>query len=422
MQNIKLSDYTYDLPDERIAKFPLSKRDESKLLVYQQGKISHSVFKNITDYLPKNSLLVFNNTKVIPARIHFQKSTGAIIQIFLLHPVLPPPVINLAMEVTDSCVWECMIGNRKRCKKDDILTQILTVEGQEVEVNAEIFDEEKNYVKLSWKNIDSREGFGSETENRKSKIELKRRSHRKFVDLIQSLGQIPLPPYLNREAETADYETYQTVYSEKKGAVAAPTAGLHFTQEVLQNLEKQGIKQDFLTLHVGAGTFQPIKVENIIEHKMHNEQVVFTKKNIESLLANLGNIIPVGTTSMRTLESIYWFGVKFIKNDISPLLIEKLYPYQHESLPSTEESLKAILVEMEKKNVEEITAETEIFIFPSYEFKLCKGIITNYHQPESTLILLIAALIGKDWRNVYDEAMTKDYRFLSYGDSSLLLP
>ena len=422
MQNIKLSDYTYDLPDERIAKFPLSKRDESKLLVYQQGKISHSVFKNITDYLPKNSLLVFNNTKVIPARIHFQKSTGAIIQIFLLHPVLPTPVINLAMEVTNSCVWECMIGNRKRCKKDDILTQILTVEGQEVEVNAEIFDEEKNYVKLSWKNIDSREGFGSETENRKSKIELKRRSHRKFVDLIQSLGQIPLPPYLNREAETADYETYQTVYSEKKGAVAAPTAGLHFTQEVLQNLEKQGIKQDFLTLHVGAGTFQPIKVENIIEHKMHNEQVVFTKKNIESLLANLGNIIPVGTTSMRTLESIYWFGVKFIKNDISPLLIEKLYPYQHESLPSTEESLKAILVEMEKKNVEEITAETEIFIFPSYQFKLCKGIITNYHQPESTLILLIAALIGKDWRNVYEEAMTKDYRFLSYGDSSLLLP
>ena len=314
------------------------------------------------------------------------------------------------MDVTDSCVWECMIGNRKRWKKGDILTQILTVEGQEVEVNAEIFDEEKNYVKLSWKNIDSREGFGGETENRK------------FVDLIQSLGQIPLPPYLNREAETADYETYQTVYSEKKGAVAAPTAGLHFTQEVLQNLEKQGIKQEFLTLHVGAGTFQPIKVENIIEHKMHNEQVVFTKKNIESLLANLGNIIPVGTTSMRTLESIYWFGVKFIKNDISPLLIEKLYPYQHESLPSTEESLKAILVEMEKKNVEEITAETEIFIFPSYEFKLCKGIITNYHQPESTLILLIAALIGKDWRNVYEEAMTKDYRFLSYGDSSLLLP
>jgi S-adenosylmethionine:tRNA ribosyltransferase-isomerase len=410
MQNIKLSDYTYDLPDERIAKFPLSKRDESKLLVYQQEEISHSVFKNITDYLPKNSFLVFNNTKVIPARIHFQKSTGAVIQIFLLHPVLPTPVINLAMDVTDWCVWECMIGNRKRWKKGDILTQIITVEGQRFEVKAEIENEEKNYIKLSWKNLDLTEDFGDKTKNRK------------FVDLIQTLGTIPLPPYLNRETEASDFETYQTIYSQKKGAVAAPTAGLHFTQEVLQNLERQDIKQEFLTLHVGAGTFQPIKVENIIEHKMHNEQVVFTKKNIENLLANLGNIIPVGTTSMRTLESIYWFGVKFLKGDYSPLLIEKLYPYQHEQLPSVEESLKAILMEMEEKNIEEITAETEIFIFPSYQFKICKGIITNYHQPESTLILLIAALIGEDWRKVYEEAMTNDYRFLSYGDSSLLLP
>ena len=427
MQNIKLSDYTYDLPDERIAKFPLPKRDESKLQVYQQGKITHNVFKNITDYLPKNSLLVFNNTKVIPARIHFQKATGAIIQLFLLHPVLPTPVINLAMEVTDWCVWECMIGNRKRWKKGDILTQILMIEGQEVEVNAEVFDEEKNYIKLSWKNVDSTEDFGDETEpkrrsHRKSKIEAERRPHRKFVDLIQSLGQIPLPPYLNREAETADYETYQTVYSDKKGAVAAPTAGLHFTQEVLQNLKKQGIKQEFLTLHVGAGTFQPIKVENIIEHKMHNEQVVISKQNLENLLENLGNIIPVGTTSMRTLESVYWYGVKLISDKSSPFFIEKLYPYQHKILPTAEESLKAILEKMVANNETEITGETEIFIFPSYEFKLCKGIITNYHQPESTLILLIAALIGENWRRVYEEAMTKDYRFLSYGDSSLLLP
>jgi S-adenosylmethionine:tRNA ribosyltransferase-isomerase len=407
MQQIKLTDYTYDLPDERIAKFPLSKRDESKLMVYQQGKITHAVFKNITDYLPKNSLLVFNNTKVIPARIHFQKPTGSFIQIFLLHPIAPTSVINLAMEVTDSCVWECMIGNRKRWKKGDILSQIVQIENQEIEVKAEIEDEEKNYVKLSWK----------KNEHRTSNIE-----HRTFVDLIQALGTIPLPPYLNRETEASDSETYQTVYSEKKGAVAAPTAGLHFTEEVLQNLEKQGFKQDFLTLHVGAGTFQPIKVENIIEHKMHNEQVVFTKKNIEILLENIGNIIPVGTTSMRTLESIYWFGVKFLKGDNFPFLIEKLYPYQHKNLPSVEESLKAILLKMDNENIEEITAETEIFIFPGYQFKICKGIITNYHQPESTLILLIAALIGEDWRKVYHEAMTNDYRFLSYGDSSLLLP
>ncbi|MEA5461035.1 S-adenosylmethionine:tRNA ribosyltransferase-isomerase [Arcicella sp. LKC2W] len=427
MQNIKLSDYTYDLPDERIAKFPLPKRDESKLQVYQHGKITHTTFKNITDYLPQNSLLVFNNTKVIPARIHFQKSTGAVIQIFLLHPVLPTPVINLAMEVTASCVWECMIGNRKRWKKSDILTQILTIDGQQVEVNAEIFDEEKNHVQLSWAtNLTPRPSPLERGDLfRIESSPLQRRGaggEVKFVDLIQSLGQIPLPPYLNREAETADYETYQTVYSEKKGAVAAPTAGLHFTEEVLKGLENQGIKQEFLTLHVGAGTFQPIKVENIIEHKMHNEQVVISKQNIENLLNNLGNIIPVGTTSMRTLESVYWYGVKLISDKNSSFFIEKLYPYQHENVPTAEESLKAILQKMVDNNETEITGETEIFIFPSYQFKLCKGIITNYHQPESTLILLIAALIGEDWRRVYEEAMTKDYRFLSYGDSSLLLP
>ena len=418
MNNIKLIDYTYDLPDERIAKFPLSKRDESKLLVYQQGKITHSAFKNITDYLPKNSLLVFNNTKVIPARIHFQKPTGAIIQLFLLHPIAPTSVINLAMEITGECVWECMIGNRKRWKKGDVLSQIIQAEGQDVEVKAEIENEEKNYVKLSWKSVSTNNDFGDKSEHRTSKTE-----HRKFVDLIQVLGQIPLPPYLNREAEASDYETYQTVYSEKKGAVAAPTAGLHFTEEVLQNIEKQGFKQDFVTLHVGAGTFQPIKVENIVEHKMHNEQIVFTRENIENLLGNLGNIIAIGTTSMRTLESIYWIGVQLINTpELEHYLIEKLFPYQNENPPNPEESLKAILKKMDNLGVHEITAETEIFIFPGYQFKICKGIITNYHQPESTLILLIAALIGENWRKIYEEAMTNDYRFLSYGDSSLLLP
>lgn len=418
MNNIKLIDYTYDLPDERIAKFPLSKRDESKLLVYQQGKITHSAFKNITYYLPKNSLLVFNNTKVIPARIHFQKPTGAIIQLFLLHPIAPTSVINLAMEITGECVWECMIGNRKRWKKGDVLSQIIQAEGQDVEVKAEIENEEKNYVKLSWKSVSTNNDFGDKSEHRTSKTE-----HRKFVDLIQVLGQIPLPPYLNREAEASDYETYQTVYSEKKGAVAAPTAGLHFTEEVLQNIEKQGFKQDFVTLHVGAGTFQPIKVENIVEHKMHNEQIVFTRENIENLLGNLGNIIAIGTTSMRTLESIYWIGVQLINTpELEHYLIEKLFPYQNENPPNPEESLKAILKKMDNLGVNEITAETEIFIFPGYQFKICKGIITNYHQPESTLILLIAALIGENWRKIYEEAMTNDYRFLSYGDSSLLLP
>lgn len=426
--DIKLTDYTYNLPDERIAKFPLSKRDESKLLVYQQGEITHSVFKNITDYLPKNSLLVFNNTKVIPARIHFQKPTGATIQLFLLHPIAPTSVINLAMEVSVECVWECMIGNRKRWKKGDVLSQIIQVENQDVEVKAEIEDEEKNHVKLSWVAL-SKEArvlsneFDHNTKHRSGTPPASNTEHLKFVDLIQALGKIPLPPYLNREAEASDYETYQTVYSEKKGAVAAPTAGLHFTEEILQNLEKEGFRQDFVTLHVGAGTFQPIKVENIIEHKMHNEQMVFTRENIENLLANLGNIIAVGTTSMRTLESIYWIGVQLINTpELEHYLIEKLFPYQNENPPNPEESLKAILEKMDNLGINEITAETEIFIFPSYQFKICKGIITNYHQPESTLILLIAALIGENWRKVYQEAMTNNYRFLSYGDSSLLLP
>ena len=421
LKTIKLTDYTYDLPDERIAKFPLSKRDESKLLVYQQGEITHSVFKNITDYLPKNSFLVFNNTKVIPARIHFQKPTGATIQLFLLHPIAPTSVINLAMEVLGECVWECMIGNRKRWKKGDILSQIIKVENQNIEVKAEIENEEKNHIKLSWRNVDLVNELPDNNQFLDSPIP--QSLIPKFVDLIQALGQIPLPPYLNREAEASDYETYQTVYSEKKGAVAAPTAGLHFTNEILQSLEKQGFKQDFVTLHVGAGTFQPIKVENIVEHKMHNEQIVFTRKNIENLLANLGNIIAVGTTSMRTLESIYWIGVQLIQNPtLENYLVEKLSPYENQTTPESQESLKAILKRMDDSGIDEITAETEIFIFPSYQFKICKGIITNYHQPESTLILLIAALIGEDWRKVYQEAMTNNYRFLSYGDSSLLLP
>lgn len=405
---INLELYTYDLPDERIAKFPLPKRDESKLQVYRQGEIIHTGFKAIGDFLPEESLLVFNNTKVIPARLLFPKTTGAVIQIFLLHPVLPTPVINLAMNIRSECVWECMIGNRKRWKLGDSLEMTLQIDGKEVEVKAEWFDDEKSHVKFSW--------------------QLKTESHGDipdFLEIIQAFGQIPLPPYLNRETTEEDLKTYQTVYSEKQGAVAAPTAGLHFTEEVLQDLSQRGIRQDFLTLHVGAGTFQPIKVKNILEHKMHNEQLVFSRKNIETLLQNIGNIIPVGTTSMRALESLYWYGVKLLtEKDQNPdFFIEKLYPYQYGNNSATaEDALHAILNRMIEDQVEEITGETEIFIFPGYVFKLCKGIVTNYHQPESTLILLIAALIGEDWRKIYREALEKDYRFLSYGDSSLLLP
>lgn len=415
LPDIHISDYTYDLPDERIARFPLAERDQSKLLVYQQGNITHSRFDKIGDFLPEKCLLVFNNTKVIPARLLFQKPTGALIEVFLLHPVEPTPVINLAMEITDSCVWECMIGNKKRWKVAEILHVVLNE--FDISLQAELIDPEKSLVRFSWS------GGGP------------------FVEIVKAAGQIPLPPYLKRSATEADTQTYQTVYSQKNGAVAAPTAGLHFTSKILRQLTNQGIDEEFLTLHVGAGTFQPVKVQNAVEHTMHSEQVVFTKENLTRLLAKVGNIVVVGTTSMRALESLYWMGVKEVrsrrsevegpkleasdgKSDMGSFFVEKLFPYQHNNstLPSPKEALEAILALMQVQNLPEIVGETEIMILPGYQFKLCKGLITNYHQPGSTLMLLVAALVGNDWKRIYAEALQNNYRFLSYGDSSLLLP
>ncbi len=420
LPDIPISDYTYDLPDEQIARFPLAERDQSKLLVYQQGSITHSRFDKIGDFLPQQCLLVFNNTKVIPARLLFQKATGAVIEVFLLHPVAPTSVINMAMEVTDSCVWECMIGNKKRWKSSEVLDLALTESG--ITLQAELIDTEKSLVRFSWKG-----GVP-------------------FVEIVKAAGQIPLPPYLKRMATEADVQTYQTVYSQKNGAVAAPTAGLHFTSRILQQLTNQGIDQEFLTLHVGAGTFQPVKVQNAVEHTMHSEQVVFSKSNIIQLLAKVQHIVAVGTTSMRALESLYWMGVREIrsresevggrkqdtaqpeanegKTEMGSFFVEKLFPYQHDSnaLPSPKEALEAILALMQVQNLTEIVGETEIMILPGYQFKLCKGLITNYHQPGSTLMLLVAALVGNDWKRIYAEALQNNYRFLSYGDSSLLVP
>jgi S-adenosylmethionine:tRNA ribosyltransferase-isomerase len=401
LKMINLSDYNYSLPDERIAKFPLPKRDESKLLVYRQGEVSHRVFKEIHTLLPADTLLVFNNTKVIPARLFFQKPTGAIIQLFLLHPVLPTPIVSEAMLIQDSCVWECMIGNRKRWKNESLEARV-PLQNQEIVLRASIENAEKSYVRFDWSSSTN------EPVN--------------FVEIVQAFGQIPLPPYLNRETTEADSETYQTVYSKEKGAVAAPTAGLHFTDDVLNNLLQKGINQEFITLHVGAGTFQPIKVQNIMEHTMHNEQLVFSRSNIENLLKNVDKIIPVGTTSMRALESLYWYGAKLWRGGDERFFVEKLEPYQQQANPSPAEALEAILEKMQKNNWEQLIGETEIFIFPGYEFKFCRGLITNFHQPESTLLLLISALIGPDWQRVYDIAFQENYRFLSYGDSSLLLP
>lgn len=397
MITLDLEKYTYHLPDERIARFPVEPRDTSKLLVYKNTDIKEDRFYKLVDYLPKESFLVFNNTKVIPARLFFQKESGAIIEIFLLNPVEPSTVISQVMETTQTCTWACMIGNKKRLKGKLVGTHTIHTTN-DLALVAELVDSEKNYVQFTWNN---------------PKLT--------FAEIVKYFGQIPLPPYLKRQTEEKDYQTYQTVYSKNDGAVAAPTAGLHFTEKVLFDLVEHDINYDFITLHVGAGTFQPIKVQNVVEHQMHSEQIVFGKAFIEQLARNLSFVIPVGTTSMRSLESLYWFGVKLLQGQ-STFFIEKLFPYQQSEVISAEASIKAILAYMDAQNIEQLIGETEIFIFPGYQFRICKGIITNFHQPDSTLILLVAALVGDDWQKIYDFALENNFRFLSYGDSSLLIP
>ncbi len=398
---LTIEKYTYELPDEKIAKFPVEPRDASKLLIYRKGEIEQSVFRDLKNFIPENTFLVFNNTKVIPARLFFEKKNGVVIEVFLLTPVSPSNIVSQVMETTGSCVWACMIGNKKRFKEKVFAKYIIQEhkESIDLELSAELIDAEQNLVQFSW------------NDNRMS-----------FASIVRFFGQIPLPPYLKRETEKRDYETYQTVYSKNDGAVAAPTAGLHFTDRVFADLESKKIKHGFITLHVGAGTFQPIKVKNVLEHPMHCEQIVFEKSFIEQLVASPNFVIPVGTTSMRSLESLYWFGVKLLQGE-EKFFIEKLFPYEQrvEGI-SLENSLREIIRWMEVNHLDTIIGETEIFIFPSYKFRVCKGIITNFHQPDSTLMLLVAALVGENWRKIYDFALENDFRFLSYGDSSLLIP
>jgi S-adenosylmethionine:tRNA ribosyltransferase-isomerase len=396
---INLSEYTYDLADEKIAKYPLAERDQSKLLFYQQGAIVHRNFKDVVELIPAKTTLFFNNTKVIPARLIFNKKTGAQIEIFLLKPFLPSTILSIVMEEKQSVAWECMVGNFKKWKDDNPLERVLTLNGSQVSLKAYVHDRNKRLIRFEWNDASI-----------------------SFAEIVEASGKVPLPPYLNRAAEESDKPRYQTVYSQHDGAVAAPTAGLHFTPEILKALENKGICESFLTLHVSAGTFQPIKAENILEHPMHSEQLVVTKESIADVVAAEDKIIAVGTTSMRTLESLYWFGVRLM-NGNEVFVIQKLEPYQdYESLPSRKSAFEAILSWMEINNLNQIIGTTEIFIFPGYEFRVCDGLITNFHQPGSTLILLVAAFIGADWKKLYDQALENNYRFLSYGDSSLLMP
>jgi S-adenosylmethionine:tRNA ribosyltransferase-isomerase len=348
--------------------------------------------------LEADSLLVYNNTKVIPARLIFQRQTGARIEVFLLQPIAPSRVMSEIMASKKPVVWETMIGNVKKWKEGEELQGSILIGEKEVVLTAKLRDRELKHVEFSW--------LGEEIA---------------FVDLVEAVGETPLPPYLNRKAEEEDKSRYQTVYSEKEGAVAAPTAGLHFTEEVFEALRKKGIQEAALTLHVSAGTFQPIKVDKVEAHPMHSEQMEITLETIEKLLQHEGKIIAVGTTSVRTLESMYWYGVQLLENKGNLFQIEKLAPYEKRSiLPSRKESLEAIQQEMKRSGIDTLFGTTSIFIFPGYPFKLVDGLITNFHQPGSTLVLLIAALVGEDWKKIYQEALDNDYRFLSYGDSSLL--
>jgi S-adenosylmethionine:tRNA ribosyltransferase-isomerase len=391
--SIDIEHYTYDLPQERIAQYPLAQRDQSKLLVYDRGEIHHEKFLNLSEYLPGNSSLFFNQTKVIPARLLFQKETGAVIEIFLLSPVTPSSLLLEVMQSTGICSWKCAIGNLKRWTND----KALTIKLGEINLQASLEERNENIVRFSWD--------GEFT----------------FAEVLQRIGNTPLPPYLKRNAEQLDKERYQTIYSSHEGAVAAPTAGLHFTDAVFESLKKKNIPTDFLTLHVSAGTFLPIKVRNALDHPMHREQLVISRNNIENLL-KARNVVAVGTTSLRTLESLYWFGAKLIQDPSSTSTISQHDPYVQKEFPTASSALSAVLKYMDGNNTSRITGETSIYIVPGYTFRVCQGLITNFHQPSSTLILLVAAFIGEDWRKIYDEALSAGYRFLSYGDSSLLIP
>ena len=409
-KHIRISDYNYPLPDERIAKFPMAQRDHSKLLVYRHGEVTDDVFFHLPDYLPQGALMVFNNTKVIQARMHFRKSTGALIEIFLLEPFLPADYEQM-FQATGSCEWICLIGNQKKWKEGELVRN-LSWKGRDLQVKAVRLGEHGTgqRIAFSWHDLSD--------DNNLPPVS--------FAEVIDSIGELPIPPYLNRETQESDKTTYQTVYSKIKGSVAAPTAGLHFTDDVLQALDRHGIDREELTLHVGAGTFKPVKSEEIEGHEMHTEYVCVKRHTIEKLIAHQAQAIAVGTTSVRTLESLYYMGLKLQQNPEATeeeLHVEQWEPYQQEQTPIPPvQALENILAWMDRRGLQSLHSSTQIIIAPGYEYKIVKILITNFHQPQSTLLLLVSAFVKGDWHTIYDYALKHDFRFLSYGDSSVLIP
>lgn len=401
-EEIRIEEFDYPLPDERIAKFPLAKRDTSKLLVYNQGDIQTHTFGDLTQFIPSGSLMVFNNTKVIQARLFFQKTTGAKIEIFCLEPIAPHDYL-LSFQQTQTCTWLCMIGNLKKWKEGQLTQTIETPHGSTVLAAEKIATRGNTHeVCFSWDNP-------SVT----------------FADILDAIGELPIPPYLNRRTEESDKQTYQTVYSKIEGSVAAPTAGLHFTPEVLEKLQAKQVDLGEITLHVGAGTFQPVKSDKIADHEMHTEFISVTRSFIEKLIAHTGKVIAVGTTSVRTLESLYYIGLILESNPDATseeLKVTQWMPYQQTTEISAEKALNNILSYLDRHESDVLMSETQIMIAPGFTFRIVKGIVTNFHQPKSTLLLLVSAFLNGNWKAIYDYALDNDYRFLSYGDSSLLLP
>lgn len=401
-RHIHISDYNYPLPDERIAKFPLSQRDHSKLLIYRKGEISEDHFYNLPSYLPKGALMIFNNTKVIQARLHFRKPTGALVEVFLLEPAAPADYEQM-FQTRQSCDWHCLVGNLKKWK-EGTLERTFDVAGHTITLTASYLEAERtcHLIRFTWDN-----------------------SSVSFAEILDTVGELPIPPYLNRDTEESDKTTYQTVYSKIKGSVAAPTAGLHFTEKVLADIDAQGIEREELTLHVGAGTFKPVKSEEINEHEMHTEFIAVHRDTIRKLIAHNAEAIAVGTTSVRTLESLYFMGLKVMVNpDIASEQLHVLQwePYDNATDVSPLDSLHALDAYLERHKLSTLHSSTQIIIAPGYEYKIVKTLVTNFHQPQSTLLLLVSALVKGDWRRIYDYALDHNFRFLSYGDSCLILP
>ena len=433
MEEILIEDYNYPLPDERIAKYPLTERDQSKLLVYRDGQVGEDKFCRVGEYLPDGSLLIYNNTRVIQARLEFHKTTsnnptqpyttlhhptppqGARIEIFCLEP-LAPHDYQLSLGSTEGCTWKCMIGNAKKWKTGALSLTTTLSSGQEVTLFAEKGEQTGNTfaVRFWWNTL----AFNLSPLTSNQNIS--------FAEILDAVGELPIPPYLNRKTEESDKTTYQTVYSCIKGSVAAPTAGLHFTDNVLNGLRQKGIQTAEVTLHVGAGTFQPVKVADANQHTMHTEIIAVPRETIETIIANLGHIVAVGTTSMRTLESLYFLGEKLCIGDRIPdsgdstLSVSQFEPYEKEYTLGTREALQAIVDYLDAMQQDVLHAETQIMIKPGYEFHIVDQLITNFHQPKSTLLLLVSAFVGGDWHTIYDYALAHDFRFLSYGDSSIL--